>query len=255
MKDNWNPNQYEKFKDQRAKPFYDLMGLVEKRKIKNAIDLGCGTGELTRKLFDELKPDSMTGIDSSSEMLAKSKTFETSGFHFEKADIKTYQPSNPLDLIFSNAALQWLPNHETLFPRILSWASSQGQVAIQMPCNFDHPSHVIANKTAYEMFPSIFANENPRTVLSLERYAEILFAAGFQKQIARIEVYGHPMSSGRDVVEWTKGTLLTMYKSKLSPDEYQQFEKAYANNLVSQIGEGPYFYAFKRMLLWGQKTD
>jgi trans-aconitate 2-methyltransferase len=254
MNTKWNPGQYEKFKAQRAKPFYDLMNLIERRPISQAVDLGCGTGELTKILFDDLKPEKMIAIDASPQMLSKSKEAVTRNLNFQLTDISKYEPHEKIDLIFSNAALQWLPHHEVLFPKILSWISKGGQIAIQMPFNFDHPSHVIAARVAKRLFPSVFAEETQRFTLNLERYAEILFKNGFESQIARIEIYGHPMKSGYEVIEWTKGTLLTGYQSKLNETQFTDFLNSYKSELIAEIGEGPYFYAFKRALLWGKKV-
>ena len=155
MNNKWNPEQYNKFKGQRAKPFYDLKSLIERKPINQAVDLGCGTGELTRILFDDLKPEKMHGLDSSAEMLLESEKFKTPGLSFLSADITKYEPTEKLDLIFSSAALQWVPHHELLFPKFLSWVSSGGQVAIQLPVNFEHPSHVVAAQVARKLFPSI----------------------------------------------------------------------------------------------------
>jgi trans-aconitate 2-methyltransferase len=219
------------------------------------IDLGCGTGELSRILFDGFKPETMAGIDSSMEMLGRADEFKTGGLTFRTEDIASHEPSSKYDLVFSNAALQWLPHHEILIPKILSWIAENGQIAIQMPFNFDHPSHLIAHAVALKLFPSIFGINEQRSTLSLERYAEVLFEHGFKSQTCRIEIYGHPMASGNDVIEWTKGTLLTRYQSKLSDQEFRDFLEVYKKELLDAIGEGPYFYAFKRALIWGRKSE
>lgn len=254
MNNKWNPEQYNKFKGQRAKPFYDFKSLIERKPINQALDLGCGTGELTRILFDDLRPEKMQGLDSSAEMLFESEKFKAPGLSFLSADITKYEPTEKLDLIFSSAALQWVPDHERLLPKFLSWVSKGGQVAIQMPVNFDHPSHVIAAQVAQKLFPSIFDQPAQRWTLPLERYAEILFENGFESQVARVEIYGHPMKSGYEVIEWTKGTLLTSYQSKLNEAQFTDFLSSYKEALIAEIGEGPYFYAFKRALLWGKKN-
>jgi trans-aconitate 2-methyltransferase len=254
MSNKWNPEQYNKFKTQRTKPFYDLKKMIERKPINQAFDLGCGTGELTRILFDDLKPTTMTGLDSSAEMLFESEKFKTSGLNFQLTDITQYEPKEKIDLIFSCAALQWVPDHEQLFVKILDWVSDGGQVAIQMPMNTDHPSHVIASQVAIKMFPEIFNQPAQRWTLSIERYAEIFFENGFESQIARTEIYGHAMKSGHDVIEWTKGTLLTSYQSKLNEAQFEKYLQAYSDALLAEIGEGPYFYAFKRGLLWGKKS-
>lgn len=249
----WNPDQYEKFIVQRTKPFHDLKNLIQAESIRNAIDLGCGTGKLTRNLCDAFKPAKMKGIDSSPSMLRDAKKFETQELTFQHEDISTHAPVERYDLVFSNAALQWLPDHEVLFPKILNWVEDYGQVAIQMPFNFDHPSHRLAGEVAHRLFPLLFEAPRQAQVLSLQRYAEILFQNGFENQIARLEIYGHAMDSGKDVIEWTKGTLLTGYQSKLDEAQFSEFLNTYETELIQEIGEGPYFYAFKRALLWGRK--
>lgn len=252
--DNWNPTQYEKFKDQRSAPFHDLVRLLQPLEGGTAVDLGCGTGELTEILHRKTGAASTRGLDSSKNMLARAAGRPAlPGLIFEKGDIREFRPSEPVDLLFSNAALQWVGNHEALFPRLLSGVKPGGQIAIQMPANFDHPSHRIAAETAARLFPGRFA-ESPTPVLGIERYAEILYDAGFREQSCTLRVYGHPMKSGLEVVEWTKGTLLTRYESALTADEFGGFVSAYARELTSRIGEGPYFYAFKRCLLWGVKS-
>lgn len=254
MTTKWNPEQYERFKDERSRPFFELLDLVKKdRPLDRVVDLGCGTGELSAKLFRELKPKSMHGIDSSPEMLEKSKAFEAPGLHFSLRKIEHYEPGEKLDLLFSNAALQWVDHHAQLFPRLLGWVANHGQIAIQMPFNHDHPSHTIADAVARKLFPQKFAQAKKHAVLPIERYAEILYASGFREQVCRLEIYGNPMPSGRDVIEWTKGTLLTSYQAKLGEEEFDLFLNEYRQSLLAEIGEGPYFYAFKRGLIWGRK--
>ena len=251
----WNPAQYEKFKTQRAKPFFDLMKLLHDVEIRNAVDLGCGTGELTRTLFDRFSIGHLLGLDSSPDMLAKSELFATPGLSFGLGNIAEYQPDEPLDLLVSNAALQWLPDHASLFPKLLGFVKPGGQTAIQVPFNFDHPSHLAAATVARDLFPRAFKKPaRVPAILPVERYAEILFANGFTEHVARVEVYGHLLPSGNDVVEWTKGTTLTAYQARLSTEEFQTFLDEYRRVLVGILGEGPYFYPFKRILLWGRKS-
>lgn len=258
MTTTWDPTQYDKFKAQRSKPFYDLLSLVQSSPMDFAVDLGCGTGQLTRALFDRLSPKRMTGVDSSKEMLSRSQAHEASGLVFELKDISAFEPDRPIDLLFSNAALHWLPRHEELFPRLLGRVKSGGQVAVQMPSNFDHPSHTTAKSVAAELFPDSFlsgptGDAEVSGTLRVDRYAEILFENGFEEPVCRVEVYGHPMSSGDEVIEWTKGTLLTAYQKRLSEEQFARFLEAYRHRLLEKIGKGPYFYAFKRILLWGRK--
>lgn len=136
-------------------------------------------------------------------MLAKAQPFERAGLRFVRQDIASYSPEHKFDLVFSNAALQWLPDHEVLLPRLLSWVAEDGEIAVQVPFNHEHPSHRLAHATAVELFPETFSpDEDLVSVLPLERYAE----------------------------------------------QFREFLKVYASRLIGEVGDGAYFYAFKRLL-------
>ncbi len=254
-KSGWNPNQYEKFKDQRIRPFLDLLEGLKPSPGSTVLDLGCGTGEWTRRLHEEFKAKSTLGLDSSDAMLDRAQTFAGEGLKFQKGTIETFRPTAPVDLLFSNAALHWVQDHEKFFPKILQWVRPGGQVAIQMPYNADHPSHVIAARVANENFSETFKSATSPIdhVLEIGRYAELLFAAGFETQNCFIKVYGVPMQSGSEVIEWVKGALLSDYRRRLNPEQYLRFLEIYSRTLLEKIGTGPYFYAFKRVLLLGQR--
>ncbi len=244
----WDPTQYERFKNERAQPFRDLAALIEPRPDMRIIDLGCGTGELTRELHERLSASETLGIDSSQSMLQKATPSPT--LHFQLGDIESFTATNPFDLVFSNAALHWIADHEQLFARLVTLLAPDGQLAVQMPANHDHPSHRIAAEVA-----SSFGVE-PRTVnvRTPESYATLLHRLGFDRQHVRLQVYGHVLPSTADVVEWTKGSTLTPYREALSSDRYAEFLAEYTNRLVAALGDSrPYFYTFKRVLLWASK--
>lgn len=245
---SWDVNQYERFKNERAQPFRDLAALIEPRPNMRIIDLGCGTGELTRELHQQLGASETVGIDSSESMLQKASPSGT--LHFQLGDIKTFVSDRSFDLVFCNAALHWIPGHERLFTRLMSLVAPYGQLAIQMPANHEHPSHRIAAEVA-----AAFGIE-PRAVniLSPEAYAALLYRLGFARQHVRIQVYGHVLPSTRDVVEWTKGSTLTPYREALSPERYEEFLASYTDRLVAALADSsPYFYTFKRLLMWGTR--
>jgi trans-aconitate 2-methyltransferase len=241
----WDVDQYERFKNERAQPFRDLAALIEPRPNMRIVDLGCGTGELTRELHEQFGAAETLGIDSSESMLEKATPSAT--LHFELGDIESFMSERPFDVVFSNAALHWIPDHKRLFTRLISLLGPQGQLAVQMPANHDHPSHRIAAEVA-----ASFGIE-PRMVniLAPESYAALLHRLGFTRQHVRLQVYGHVLASTADVVEWTKGSTLTPYREALSADRSEEFLTDYTNRLVATLGNSrPYFYTFKRVLLW-----
>ena len=244
----WSPEQYERFKAERKQPFLDLAALIEKRPRMRVADLGCGTGELTRELHAELGAEETLGIDNSETMLLKAGHFGGEMLRFEQGDIEAFVTDKPFDLIFSNAALHWVPDHEALFTRLTRFLSADGQLAVQMPDNDDHPSHAVAARVA-ERFGIA---PRPAYVLPAARYAELLHRLGYARQHVRLQVYGHLLPSTDDVVEWVRGALLTHYESLMQPKDYEQFLAAYREELHAVLGdERPYFYTYKRVLMWG----
>jgi len=239
----WSPDQYERFKEERAQPFRDLLSLVEHRPRMRIADLGCGTGELTRTLHDHLKAEETVGIDSSETMLLKSEAFGTEVLRFEKGKIEAFVADRAFDLIFSNAALHWVPDHRSLFRRLTSFLQADGQIAVQMPSNDDHPAHALAAELAQEMG----IEPRPAHALAPEQYSELLYELGTKRQHVRLQVYGHVLPSAEDVFEWVRGALLTWYEER-DP----RFVPGYRQRLLERLGDKrPYFYTYKRLLLWG----
>lgn len=253
---DWNPAQYERFKDERSRPFFDLLALVDPRALMHCADLGCGTGELTAQLHEQLSARATIGVDSSPAMLGKAAAFAQPGLTFAQADIATWEPERPLDLVFSNAALHWLNDHEKLLARIAGWLSPTGQLAVQVPSNNDHPAHQLAHELAgREPFRAAlggYVRQWP--VLAPEHYATLLHKLGFARQSVRLQVYLHVLESSDGVVEWVKGTLLTDYEKRLSPELYAEYLRQFRAALRAELGEQrPYAYAFKRLLMWGAR--
>src|SRR5438552_909913 len=148
-RDAWNPDVYARFARERSQPFFDLLDLVE-GPVRRAVDLGCATGELTRELHRRLDAEETLGIDSSPAMIAKSAPFAGDGVTVEAGDIATFGPARPFDLVFSNAALHWVPDHSALLERLTRAVASRGQLAVQVPANHDHPAHRAAAEVARE---------------------------------------------------------------------------------------------------------
>lgn len=259
MPDAWNPQQYERFAAERSQPFYDLMAMVEPVERPNVIDIGCGTGKLTAELHAHLGATETLGIDSSQSMLAEAPV-GIEGLRFDVRDGATYEHHSAWDVVFSNAALQWMPKHHDV---ICCWAEALkpgGQLAIQMPSNADHPSHMVSSELSLEtMFQHEFDGGPPpdpvhENVLTPEEYATLLYDLGFERQHVRLQVYGHVLASSAEVVEWVKGTSLTRFQKAMSPEAFERFVDEYRRRLLAIIGDkSPYFYPFKRILIWGRR--
>jgi trans-aconitate 2-methyltransferase len=253
----WSAEQYERFKTERSQPFYDLLSLVRPSDRPRVIDLGCGTGELTRQLHDRLGCRETAGIDSSIEMLSQSSSHITNGLTFHHQRIEDWKPSLSYNLIFSNAALQWCDNHSELFARIRSGLLPGGQVAVQMPMNHDQPTHLLALKMASETRWQSASQGSERSLNTSTRhpedYARLLFDLGFQKQLVNLRIYAHVLPSREHVIEWVKGTLLTPFRSRLTAQDYDAFLLEYRERLFAEIpDEQPFFFPFKRILIWAQ---
>lgn len=253
MGNSWNPIQYQKFAKEREAPFFDLLQLIIPYPAMTVLDLGCGTGQLTKELHDRLQAKKTIGIDSSSTMLQESKQYVSETLTFTQQTIESFTPDEKVDLLFSNAALQWLPNHLDEIRRLTEYLRERGQIAIQMPANFDFPTHTIAKALAKES-PFRINEERLLTVRPLEEYAQLFYSLGFKKQHVVCKVYPHILDSTESVVEWVKGSLLTYYEARLTPPLYNQFITEYHKRILDHFGEQkPIFLPFKRYLLAASK--
>lgn len=249
--DAWDPEQYGRFAAERTQPFLDLLALLHPIPGGRAVDLGCGTGELTLALHERLGAAETLGIDSSAAMLAKAKTFAGHGLRYEEGDLAALPPGRAFDVVFSNAALHWVPDHPRLLERLAAAVAPAGQLAFQVPANFDHPSHTAAEETAIEepFADALGGAPHPRHVLAPEAYAALLDRLGFAEQTVRLQVYGHRLASREEVIEWVKGTLLTDYEKRLPAELYARFLARYRENLFASLpDERPFFFPFKRIL-------
>jgi trans-aconitate 2-methyltransferase len=287
--DSWEPERYGRFAAERAEPFHDLVSLVRPVPGGRVVDLGCGSGELTAQLHQRLEAAETLGLDSSPAMLARAAGLASGGLRFELGDIADFarfgdggEPGafpagsrdpgsgqgsdgrdggrraaggdGDWDVIFSNAALHWLPDHEALFGRLVAGLRRGGQLAVQMPANHDHPSHLAAAEVAAtEPFRTALGGYRRRSpVQPPEWYADLLDRIGLAPQHVRLQVYLHRLASRDEVVEWTRGTLLTDYAARMPAPLFDDFVTAYRERLLPRLEDSrPHRYPFKRLLLWG----
>ncbi|HVB38253.1 MAG TPA: methyltransferase domain-containing protein [Vicinamibacterales bacterium] len=250
--DPWNPSQYERFRAERRQPFDDLLALVERRPLLRVVDLGCGTGEATRDLHRALQAASTLGLDRSARMLQRARAFEEPGLTFVEQDIGALPADARFDLIFSNAALQWLPDHPALIARLTHAVAENGQLAFQVPASGHPARRVAADVAATEPFRSAlggWTRQDP--VLAPEEYARLLHRLGYRRQHVRLQIYPHILPDRDAVLEWVKGTLLTAYEERLAADLYPAFLDAYRARLLDELEDArPFFYPFARILCW-----
>jgi trans-aconitate 2-methyltransferase len=244
----WNPEKYHQFQAERTAPFEDLLKLVQVRPGMRAVDLGCGTGELTRRLADALPGSDVLGLDSSAAMLEKAMAWSGSGLRFASGD--QAELSGSYDLIFSNAALQWSEDHAALIPRLFGCLNSGGQIAVQVPSNHDHVSHRVYRETAaLEPFSRLLRGFNRRSpVLPIEAYARLLFEAGASDILVFEKVYPHVLEDADAVVDWISGTALVPYYERLGTEGRAEFEAAIRQRMAAELPGSPIFYPFKRIL-------
>lgn len=249
----WDPENYHQFQKERFAPFEDLLQLIAVRPGLAVIDLGCGTGELTARLAEHLPGSQVLGIDSSPEMLARARELERPGLRFDLSRIEDVQDS--WDLVFSNAAIQWVPDHARLVPRLFSLVRPGGQLVVQLPSNHNHPTHSLIIETAgEEPFRTLLQGwVRVPPVLSIDAYAELLYQAGGENLVVFEKVYPHILADADALADWTSGTALVPYFDRLEPEMRQAFLERYRQRLRERWPGAPVFYAFRRTLFSAQK--
>ena len=248
----WNPDTYNKFKSERFTPFYELLALLKVKADLQVIDLGCGTGELTRKLADALPTSTVLGIDSSREMLNDSTEFKNDQLNFEKRSIEEQVDMNSRwDVVFSNAAIQWVADHETLLPKIISTIKPNGQLLIQMPDQQQNISNILLNQLAdQDPFETILKGwKRSSPVLPIDDYARILFENGAKSMNVFEKIYPLVLQNSDALFDWVSGTALIPYAEKLEGQDKQHFIERYKKLLNNHFQKTPVFYPFKRILI------
>lgn len=249
MTATWDPHQYELYKDERSRPFFDLLHRIPDRGYRNIVDLGCGSGELTRSLAERWPQARVLGLDSSPEMLRASASFAVPGrLEFRLGNIADFDV--PHDLIFSNAALQWLDGHDRLIPRLAGLVQPRGCLAVQMPANTYARSHALLLELA-ESAPwaaRLPKGWMPGATREPDFYVRALQSLGFRVDAWMTEYY--LVLRGEDaVLEWVKGTALRPLLSVLDGEETETFIQTYAEKLRQAYPKGEYgtLFPFKRV--------
>jgi trans-aconitate 2-methyltransferase len=254
----WNANQYLKFSSERDRPFFDLLARVKSPDANQVADLGCGTGHLTAQLLEKFPTAHVTGVDSSAQMLEKSAQLQNSRLEFVLADLSTWKPKKPLDVIISNAALQWLEDHETLIPNLANLLEPNGVLAVQMPINFEQPSHTIlrdlTSSDTWKTYLTKFSSKL-RAPKSAAWYIETLSSLGFVVD-AWETTYHHVLQGENAVLEWVKGTALRPVLNVLEPEFHTRFLEELGARYLEAYPANTFgtLFAFNRLFFVARKA-
>ena len=247
---DWNPQQYGKFIEAREAPFADVVGLVRAEPRMRVVDLGCGPGTLTRKLADRFADAEIVGIDSSPAMLSKANEVATSGVRFVQGSIEEFADGGVLDgafdLMFSNAALHWVPDHATLVPKLARRLSARGQLAVQLPAD--------EYNSTRKIFADVAGWRHDMATLDIAEYAQLLYAAGLADPVVFEKIYPHLLPDADAVLEWAKGTALLPYLERLPPAQHAPYLEEVRKRLNARYPEKPVFFPFRRIIFYARRA-
>lgn len=249
---SWDPDRYLAFQAERDQPALDLLGRVETW-VSRAVDLGCGPGTSTELMLRRFPGAAVMGVDSSPEMIEAAR-LRLPGVAFEVADIATWGGPGLFDLIFANAALQWLPDHAALLPRLVGLLAPGGTLAVQMPDNLDEPTHRAMREVAAQgpwagRLAQAAEARAPRR--DPDWYFELLRGAGATPEIWRT-TYHHPLAGVPGVEAWFRSTGLRPFLDPLPPAEQEGFLAAWREAVAAAyppLADGTLLLPFPRLFL------
>jgi len=257
--DDWNADLYRQFETERTRPAKDLLARVDIDAPDQVIDLGCGPGNSTELLAVKFPSAKVTGLDTSENMLASART-RLPKCHFEQADIATWHPDTPPNLLYANASLQWVPGHEQLFPRLLSMLARNGVLAAQMPDNFEEPSHRLMREVAATgPWAQTIGDATKLRIgrLPIAAYYDLLAPHAAEMDVWRT-TYHHPMPSAEAIVNWVRGTGLKPFIDPLPEPERAEFLRQYTRKISEAYpahADGRLLLAFPRMFIVARRKD
>lgn len=248
----WDPNQYLKFAGHRLRPALDLLARVDLDDPREVYDLGAGAGNVTRVIGERWPNARITGVDESEAMLDKARA-AAPAIAWQRADLATWSAPRPADLIYSNAALHWLDRHERVFPRLVDSLAPGGVLAVQMPRNFDAPSHTLITETV-RSGPWRAALEpmlRTRPVQDPAFYFDLLAPRTAALDIWESE-YLQVLEGEHPVKEWVKGTWLAPLLDAVPEPQRSALETQYAERVARAYPrrpDGRTLFPFRRMFI------
>ncbi len=248
---DWNPALYLKFENERTRPAMELLARINHPLAKTYTDIGCGPGNSTALLYALAPEAEITGLDNSPEMLARARE-NLPACQFENADIATWQPANKQDVIFANASMQWIPNHQHVFPHLVQQLAEKGVLAVQMPDNWGEHTHTLMRQVAAEFD---CADSDREALLTINEYYDLLTNAGCDVDIWRT-TYFHVMPSIQAIVDWRSGSGMRLYLQALTSQQRERFLERYSillNEHYPAQADGNRVMAFPRLFIVARK--
>ena len=223
----WSPTTYLAFADERSRPFADLIGRIGATAPRRVVDLGCGPGQLTAGLAQRWPDADVLGLDSSPEMIAAAQAYADARVRFDVADLRTWVPDEPVDVIVTNATLQWVPDHLGLLPHLAAALAPDGWLALQVPANFDAPSHRLLHQLAGDpRFADTTAGLERPAAQDAATYLGVLAGLGLDVD-AWETTYLHVLTGPDPVFRWISGTGARPILQALSHEQRATFEPEY----------------------------
>lgn len=256
---DWSPALYQRFAGERERPIFDLVARIPLERPGRIVDLGCGAGASTAVVARRWPDARILGLDSSPAMLTEARK-ALPCHRFDQGDVGNWQAETPFDLVFSNAALQWIEGHRQLFPRLMAAVAPGGVLAVQMPRNFDAPSHRLMAETAMEarwrerLAPVAASRKDP--VGAPEFYARLLAPLADPLEIWET-TYLFRLPSDNPVVDWTRATGLRPYLDALEEPERSAFLADYGRRIAAAYPKEPdgrTLFPFRRLFIVATRT-
>ncbi|MGH6663150.1 MAG: methyltransferase domain-containing protein [Rhodospirillales bacterium] len=254
MSHQWNPGQYLKFAGHRLRPALDLLARIDADDAKTVFDLGCGAGNVTRMLAERWPAARVVGVDGSPEMLERARAGNPH-ITWTHADLTAWAPEKPADVLYSNAAMHWLPDHAALFPRLMEALKPGGTLAVQMPRNWGEPSHTCMREAAGPWLSQLAPVLPGVPVAKPEDYYGILAPVAGAIDIWET-VYLQILEGDNAVAEWTKGSALKPVLDALDPNEREAYFEAYSALLTKAYpkrADGRTPFPFRRLFIVAER--
>jgi trans-aconitate 2-methyltransferase len=261
---DWDPELYNRFRRYRAEPFEAILQRLRLGGTERIIDLGCGGGENTVELARRITDGGVIGLDSSPAMIERAQRLLEALDHevrvrlrFVQGDLREISDQREYSLVFSNAAIQWVRNHQAVFARCYEALVPGGWLVVQMPANDQETAQAtIATLAREEPWRERLAGLAPpsRIVATPERYAEMLTEIGFVETDCYYHTFRHPMDSPAQIVEWSRATALRPFLDALEPGLHESFIEALTARLEHEYGtRGPLAFNFRRLFIWARR--